>query len=381
MAAISGEPDEPIYETIYDSIDDLIGKSNGKNADEIKVLKSTIEKLRSKHRLEIAAKENEIGAKELQIQAKEIQIKERENQIQAKGIQIKDFELQNKAKDVQILEQENRILELENEIKEKDNQLKSKDIIIQSLELRSQANKDQMKEKVGQIQAKDLQIKDFETQTKDFELQTHVKENQINDYENEIEAKENTILELENENRLSLKKKKNDYQTGPRTRADAMSPKGVNDAYMSVADLLTNGIGKFFFGKDLQNCFYDSYADWFDVMTTRLTKNTPYIFERFVLVKVRCKDPKNAYYFYSFNGNRFYDQQTNLNIFDKGWRHRRSTVSILHPSLVNKSFQMVEGDRNKGYFHRWDVDSIPKEYVIDESGLIIVLCLKFRTQR
>lgn len=65
MAAKISETNEPIYDTIYNSIDEMIENSDSKNTDEIKVLKETIKNLSIKHQLEIEAKENEIQAREL----------------------------------------------------------------------------------------------------------------------------------------------------------------------------------------------------------------------------------------------------------------------------------------------------------------------------
>ena len=109
-------------------------------------------------------------------------------------------------------------------------------------------------------------------------------------------------------------------------------------------------------------------------MATRLMKNNPYIFEKFVLVKVNCKNSKDRYYFYSRNENIFYDQVTNLDIYNKGFRHETTTVSILHPHHVNKSIQMKEDGKGEAY-NLWIVDGIPSEY-IDGDGFIVILCFK-----
>ena len=299
----NGEPDEPIYEIIYDSINKLIGQSNGKNVNEIKALKSTIEKLRSKHKLEIAAKENEIEAKELQIQAKEIQIKERENQIQAKGIQIKDFELQNKAEDVQILEREN------------------------------------------QLQGKDIQIQKLKNEIEILKMKT-----------NDVD-----VTPLEHWN---IKNKWEQKQLQP-----------LKEEYDKMSDdyLFTKGIEQFFFRNNFQTGY--SYPEWFDVIRTKLrVYNCSYVFQKFVLVKVKCFKPNNSYYFTSFYEDSFYDQRTKLNIFNRGWRHESATVSILHPNDVNNSLKMKEDGKEYNH-HQWKVTNIPKDY-IDKDGYFIILCLK-----
>ena len=179
MAAKISETNEPIYDTIYNSIDEMIENSDSKNTDEIKVLKETIKNLSIKHQLEIEAKENEIQARELQIQAKDIH-----------------------------------------------------------------------------IQAKEIEIKERE---------------------NQIQAREIEILKLENDNKLLRSKQqiKNQSQCS-----------------------LTKGVEQFFFGKDF--VFSGLYHDWFDVMTTRLIRNNPCMFEKFILVKVTCKNPKVGYYLFSF---------------------------------------------------------------------------------
>ena len=103
--------------------------------------------------------------------------------------------------------------------------------------------------------------------------------------------KEIQILKLENENKM-LKLKNNDVQedTTPlknekQTESTKASQKGVNEFYiMNTHDLLTKSITKFF-GEKLQN----SYHEWFEVMAARLTKNTPFIFEKSVLARVACR--------------------------------------------------------------------------------------------
>ena len=342
----SGKLDGPIYESIYDSIDDLIVKSNGKNTDEIKALKITIEKLKLEHRLEIAANENEIESKELQIQEMEIQCKKRENQINAKEIEIetKDFQAQDK-----------------------DNLIKAQEIKIQDFQLQIQTKEDQIKEmkkqlteKESQLQAKDIQLRVQVIQIEEKKNQLQTKEDQILDKDillkekdNQIQAKEYQVLELENENKL-LKMKTDDV--GEETSDD----------------LLNKGIKKFFYGERI--CLSNSYKEWFDFMRIRLTKNTPNIFEKCLLVKVSCKAPTNAYYFTSYTRNCFYINQTKLNIFEKEWRHQTTTVSILHPKQINRSLKMKEGLKDKG-FNRWKVDYVSKDY-IDDEGCFIVVCLK-----
>ena len=195
-------------------------------------------------------------------------------------------------------------------------------------------------------------------------------ENKIEIMENkiQIQAKENQILKLENENQL-LKMKTNDHEEVTPLKNEKQIERIIKSYsnMVSTDDLLFDGVEEFFLRKN--------YKEWFSVMTTRLTKNSPYIFEMFVLVKVtKLGDPKIEYTFTTCDINNFYRNQTQLNIFDKGWRHETAKVSILHPKLVQKSIQMKEGDKYRSCSH-WTVDKIPNEY-IDEDGYFIVLCLK-----
>ena len=137
----------------------------------------------------------------------------------------------------------------------------------------------------------------------------------------------------------------------------------------NLNDLLANGINKFF-GHVVQA----SYKEWFDATFESLSKDYPVISEKFVFLKVKCKDQTKHYAFYSHHQNYYDDQQTNLNIFNKGWKHENTEVSILHPNSINKSIQMKEGGKSDTY-HHWSVNTIPKEY-IGEDGYFIVLCLK-----
>ena len=139
---------------------------------------------------------------------------------------------------------------------------------------------------------------------------------------------------------------------------------------MSTDDLLTDGIAKFPLIEKLSN----SYQEWFGVMTTRLDRNYPYIYEKFVLVKVTCENPKDRYYFSSYNKNIFSDQITRLDIYNKGFRHKTTTVTILRPNFINKSIQMKEYNKG-GAFSQWEVDDITRDH-IGEDSYFIILCLK-----
>ena len=105
-----------------------------------------------------------------------------------------------------------------------------------------------------------------------------------------------------------------------------------------------------------------------------MTKDSPAITDKFVLVKVKCKVPTKQYSVLSYYQNQYNDQRTFLNIFKKGWKHENTEVSILHPNSINKSIQMKEGGKNENW-HGWSVNTIPEEY-IGEDGYFIVLCLK-----
>ena len=52
---------------------------------------------------------------------------------------------------------------------------------------------------------------------------------------------------------------------------------------MTTDDLLTDGIEKYFLR---ENEIQNSYQEWFEIVTTRLTKNNPLIFETFLLEKL-----------------------------------------------------------------------------------------------
>ena len=136
-------------------------------------------------------------------------------------------------------------------------------------------------------------------------------------------------------------------------------------------DLLQNGIKKFFCDDELNHF----YKDWFNSIFESLRKDSPVITEKFVLVKVKCKDTTKRYGVVSYNQNKCFDQQTHLNIFDKGQRHENTKVLILHPNSINNALQMKEGGKNTGYWNQWNIDTIPKKY-IGEDGYFIVLCLK-----
>ena len=150
-----------------------------------------------------------------------------------------------------------------------------------------------------------------------------------------VHAKEIQILKLENENKL-LRMKSNDVEEELKNEKQ-IEPK-QSYINMSNEDLLTNGIETFFLNdNEIQ------YKEWFEMMSTRMTNKSPLydiISDRSVLVKVVCPNPKSTYRFSSFIRDVYQGQQTDLNIFNKGFLHNTSTVYILHPKKIIKSIQM-----------------------------------------
>ena len=241
-------------------------------------------------------------------------------------------------------------------------------VLKNAIKMQKMENKIEIMENKNQIQAKENQILKLEHENQLLKMKTNDHEIVIMESKNQVQAKENQIIKLENENKL-LKTKTNDHEEVTPLKNEKQIERIIKNYsnIMSTDDLLFDGVEEFFLRKN--------YKEWFGVMTTRLTKNSPYIFEMFVLVKVtKLGDPKIEYTFTTCDINNFYDNQTQLNIFDKGWRHETAKVSILHPKLVQKSIQMKEGDKYRSCSH-WTVDKIPNEY-IDEDGYFIVLCLK-----
>ena len=222
-----------------------------------------------------------------------------------------------------------------------------------------------------------------------FELEKKVAEQEM-----EIQMKDlkNENLKLENENKLlklkyetvGTKSSSNNQQPTSLNNDKQMEPpiidapkpqKDAKNFFIETDDLLSKGIAKFFFGDDVQAGFYDLYREWFEAMSKRLPRESPFIRERFVLVKLTCKDPAKFYSFDSHIKTVYRENDTQLNILDKGWKHETSTVFILHPNLINGSIQMKECYKCDN-FHRWVVDSISKKNIDDEDGSFTILCLK-----
>ena len=214
-----------------------------------------------------------------------------------------------------------------------------------------------------------VEINALKNAFKIFELEKKITEQDL----------ENKNLKLENENK-SLKLKCDTVEVTPTCGKQLQppvydAPKPQEDIFMNTDDLLSKGIAKFFFGEKIQTVFYNLYQEWFNVMTKRLTKNSSFIYERFVLVKLKWNDSIKGYSFYSHKEKTSYENNSAfLKIFDKEWKHETSSVLILHPSVVNCSIQMGENFKCSTY-HRWNVESISKEH-IDKDGSFIVLCLK-----
>ena len=134
-------------------------------------------------------------------------------------------------------------------------------------------------------------------------------------------------------------------------------------------NLLANGIKEFFFVVDFQ----ESYKEWFDAIFESLSKHSPVITEKFVLGKVKCKDPRKKYEVFSYSQNKYLDQQAQFNIYKKGWKHENTKVFIIHQSVI-EPMKMQKGVKH-GSFYEWSVNTIPQEY-IGEDGYFIVLFFK-----
>ena len=204
-----------------------------------------------------------------------------------------------------------------------------------------------------------------------IKVEHQAKEIQISKLQNEVELLKSKSNRVEEET-APKRRKKNEKQIGPSIKT--FQEDILKDSYFDINHIIAQGIEKFFFGKE--NFLSNSYNEWFDVMATRLTKNTPYIFEKFVLVKVVCQDELKGYSFSSCSDreSNFGDRQANLNIFPKGFRHETTTVSILHPHHVNKSIQMKEDGKGED-FHSWTVDPTTNRFF--RSGYFsLFLCMK-----
>ena len=300
-----------------EAISDIEKCLEGKHSNELKALKKAFKTLQLEHKVEIMekvqTKDVELKNKDLQIKDKEIQIKNKEIQIQAKEAQIEKIE-----KEIELLK-----------IKNKDSD---------------------------------------EVETSKSQSTQREKENENPKLESEIKAseKEQNATKIEITNKPSLKR--NEEEIKP-VNQPMISFKVAGALFKAHLDgLLSNGITKFFHEGNVPA----SYKEWFGVIHERLSG--PVITEKYVLVKVKCKDTTKQYSVVSYNQNKCYDQYTHLNIFDKGWRHENTKVSILHPNSINNAIQMKKGGKNANY-HEWIVDKIPKEY-ISEDGYFIVLCLR-----
>ena len=244
---------------------------------------------------------------------------------------------------------------------------------------------------------KDKEIKDKEIQNLklEYEILKIESEKKILKLENEktilkLENKttilklgyESKISKLENEKRI-LKVTSNDVEEDAtpekekkKEQTDATETKAsVNDIFISTNDLISKGISKFFLREEPQTVFYNTYRDWFEAIATRMKRNSPFVFEKSVLVKVKCIDPTKSYNFYSGKHNRYNeDQSTDLDILMKGWTLDTALVSVLHPDKINKCLEMNESMKDQNW-HSWYVDSIPDEY-IGTDGFFIILGLK-----
>ena len=270
--------------------------------------------------------------------------------------------------DTMKMQQELKFLEVTGK---KDLQLKDKDIQIQGKEAR-------ISKLENEIDLLKIRHKDFENQ------ETIASQHSSKEIDNVVPPNETNKIKLskvtnnvtnQDENSHSQPILKNEQRLEiVTTSSPTISLEALELACKlfktDLNNLLNNGITKFFCSPDLQV----TYQDWFCVIRERVTNDSPVVSGKFVLAKSKCKDPKKLYEFYSYNGDNNGDQFIDLNIFEKGWRHENTEVSILHPYSINKAIQMKQGNK-LDYVHQWEINSIPNEY-IGKDGYFIVFCLK-----
>ena len=292
-----------------EAISDIEKCFNGSHTHELKALKKAFKTFQLEHKVELMEKD-------LQIKDKEIRFKKKETEIQAKEAQIA------------MLKKENEALKIKCKIAEEEDTTKSQPPL------------------------------------KENEIEIQQPENGI-ESRNEVEK----IIEIASKeecapNRPQMQKEK---QIEP-VKSSVMCIKNAHKSFEIILnDLLQNGIKKFFCDDELNHF----YKDWFNSIFESLRKDSPVITEKFVLVKVKCKDTTKQYYVNSTDQNKYGDNYTHLNIFNKGRSHENTKLLILHPNSINNAIQMKKVVNWK----QWIIDTIPKEY-IGEDGYFIVLCLK-----
>ena len=268
--------------------------------------------------------------------------------------------------EIETLKNTIKMLNLEHkvEILEKEKEIQEKEIHILKLENEKKilnAEKENEMAILNVDNENKITILKAENEKKILELEN---ERKILNAENEKRT-----LELENEIKVLKLKDENVQPINWNERSGQLIP---NEMYLNNNDLVVKGINMYFLGEAQNDFFFHSYERWFDAMQTRAYQNNFFVMENFVVVKVRCSNPKRIYKFYSSKQNGFRIQETWLNIMDKAWNHDTSKVLILHPSQVNKCLQMNEGIGNN---YLWFVNSIPDEY-IGQDWCHFVLCLK-----
>ena len=70
--------------------------------------------------------------------------------------------------------------------------------------------------------------------------------------------------------------------------------------------------------------------------------NTPFEYERFLLVKTKWENPPDTFSFISANSSGFDKHYVMLNIFDNGWTHETTSVFILDAHNASRSVEMFK---------------------------------------
>ena len=136
---------------------------------------------------------------------------------------------------------------------------------------------------------------------------------------------------------------------------------------VSMQKRVAEGVTKFLEGKKAETDLYNTYQEWYEDISDRMTDNVPLIYEEFILVKTShregLKDPCLLHH-YDRKTKRFgekHDGDFKIAKHEGGWLSEKHSVWILNPRQANNVLQMTNNENGE-----W-VSTAPKSFQRNEN--------------
>ena len=172
---------------------------------------------------------------------------------------------------------------------------------------------------------------------------------------------QNTEMSVEDKNQSIAKEY--DAQALPKKVEECTRKVASKSVLMSMQKRVAEGVIKFFEGKKAETDLYNTYQEWYEDISDRMTDNVPLIYEDYLLVKYGEMGGLPNYcnlYYNEHKTKRFGRIEKGFRItkYQGGWLdENKEHVWILHPEKANDALQMYYNEKAD----RWESTS-PKTF-------------------